>query len=85
MQLLHLDSLEIDHVTIYYRPLDNFTLANLFCPRLKNLQIKNLFCGGIMDEGWDVILLAAQTLTTLHLLSDIPIDGRFCLDLASWL
>jgi hypothetical protein len=87
MQLLHLDSLEIDYATIFHRqPHDSRSLANIFCPRLKKLQIKDLFFHDeVMNYGWDVILLASQTLTTLHLLSDVPDIGRFCLDLASWL
>jgi len=86
MQLPYLDSLEIDHVTIYSRQPDDCTLANIFCPRLKNLQIKDFFFhDGVMDYGWDIILLASQTLTTLHLLTDLPSAGRFCLDLSSWL
>jgi hypothetical protein len=73
MQLPHLDSLEINHDTIYNysRQPDDCTWANIPCPRLKNLQIQNFFYNDqAMNEAWDVILLASQTLTTLHLLRD---------------
>ena len=81
LQPPHLDSLEIDHDTLYYCPDDDASFANIFWSRLRNLQIKSLFySAAVMHFGWDIILSISQTLTTLDLL-----EGRFLLDFAAWL
>ena len=83
LQPPHLDSLEIDHDTLHPRWPDDYRwFENIFCSRLRNLQIKSLFYNvSVMNFGWDIILSASQTLTTL----DLSMEGRFRPDFASWL
>jgi hypothetical protein len=59
----HMDSLEIDHDTLVCPwPDDYRSFAKKFCSRLRNLQIKSLFCSvSVMNFGWDIIFSAAQT------------------------
>ena len=84
LQPRHLDSLEIDPITLSPLWPHNYrSFANIFCTRLRNLQIKNLFYNdAVMNCGWNIILSASQTLTALDL---AVVQSRFRLDFALWL
>ena len=77
----YLDSLEIDtpHVSSLARVISRSKLANSFS-RIRNLRFESLFA---LKSGWDIILLASQTLTTLDFTSQG--GGKFRLDIASHL
>lgn len=51
--------------------------------RMKTLQLMDLFRGRTLAVGWDIMLLASQTLTTLDLMSQD--ECRFHLDRTSQL
>ena len=83
--LLHLESLEVDWEdidTLGSRISKDVSIAKCFS-RLKNLQLKNLFRhASCLSNGWDVMLLALQTLNKLELTVNQSFAGRFHLGCA---
>jgi hypothetical protein len=63
-QPFYLDSLEIDKYSI--RSLGKQPFAKYFS-RIKHLQLKDVSEDDELELGWDIMLLASQSLTTLDL------------------
>ena len=84
---MHLASLEVDWEvigTLRSRISKDVSIAKCFL-RLKNLQLDLFYDADHLSRGWDVILLALQTLEKLKLKVECFGFGRFHLVCALWL